>query len=102
MKKNTVDEEDDGRTIVDMSGVDRPSLLAFRRPRKKEPEEPELIRDEGEEPGSFLWKEGQRPFTPEERRIYVLAALKASLFIGAFFIIGLGLAILVMALVWSR
>lgn len=39
--------------------------------------------------------------TKEERRWYVLGALKAALLIGLVFIVGLGLAILLMIWFWG-
>ena len=93
MKKRREYEDDDGRTIADMSDISRPSAFLPRRekPRGQKQED------------SFLFekKEREQPFTPEERRMYVLAALKASLLIAAAFIAGLGAVILVMVLAWG-
>ena len=99
MKQRRTYEDDDGYTVADMSGVSRPSAFL---PRREKPREPEMPR-ERKEKGSFLFeeREGEEPFTPEERRIYVFAALKASLLIAAALIVGLGAAIVVMILAWS-
>ena len=91
MKKRKVYEDDDGRTIADMSDISHPSAFVPRREKPK--------RQEKE--GSFLFEEHEEPFTREERRMYVLAALKASLLIAAAFIVGLGVVVLIMVLAWG-
>ncbi|MBR5537546.1 MAG: hypothetical protein IKU58_06560 [Clostridia bacterium] len=88
-RKDRVYEDDDGRTIADMSDLSRPGMLGgFRkvqRPAAPQPEEPQ--RDEP-------WREAEPLMTPEERRWYVLGALKAAILIGLAFIVGLGLVVL--------
>ena len=80
-----------------MSGVTRPSVFVPRREKAPRQEN----RETGEK-GSFLFEESaQEPFTREERRMYVLAALRASLLIAGAFIAGLGLVILIMILAWT-
>ena len=91
MKKRKVYEDDDGRTIADMSDISRPSAFVPRREGPKGQEKKD----------SFLFEKNEEPFTREERRMYVLAALKASLLIAAAFIAGLGVVILVMVLAWG-
>ena len=95
MAKRKTYDDDDGRTIASMSDISRPSLMGFRGP------EPQ--KRDSKAQGSFLFeeKDDQPPFTSEERRMYVLASLKASLLIAAAFIVGLGIAILVMILAWT-
>ncbi|MBR2879113.1 MAG: hypothetical protein IKC02_00405 [Oscillospiraceae bacterium] len=75
-------EDDDGRTIVDMSGVERPSMFGhlpkrenpvFSKPKEK-PERP--------------WEDSG--YNRSERRSAVLGALSASLLIGLAYIVGLG------------
>ena len=87
MKQGNAYENDDGHTVADMSDITRPPTFIPRRDRKKQE--------------SFLFEKKEEPFTREERRIYVFAALKASLLIAAAFIVGLGAAILVMVLAWG-
>lgn len=85
-------EEDDGRTIADMSQVDRPSLLG-RLPSG----------GHADGTGRNHTQDGapeQSPFTKEERRWIVLGTLKAALLIGFAFIGGLGLVILLLMLIW--
>lgn len=88
-------EDDDGRTIVDMSGVSRPSLLGGWRPQKQsrpdQPAEPEKARP---------WEEGG-PVPKEDRKWYVLGALKAALLVALVFIVGLGLLIALLLWLWK-
>ena len=91
MKKRKVYEDDDGRTIADMSDISHPATFV---PRREKPQSQE-------KKGSFLAEEHEEPFTREERRMYVFAALKASLLIAAAFIVGLGVVVLIMILVWG-
>lgn len=83
-RKHRPAEEDDGRTVADMSGIERPSLRLPRRERDVSPEE-------GPE----------KDFSPEDRRLYVFAALRAALLIGLVFIAGLGAVILALLALWS-
>ena len=93
-RKERFREDDDGRTIADMSGISRPGMLGFRKadrysagsqPRQMVPEQPGA-----DEP----WREPEPIMTPEERRWYILGAMKAGLLIGLAFIVGLGLVVL--------
>ena len=81
-------EDDDGRTIVDMSGVERPSMFGhlpkrenpvFSKPKEK-PERP--------------WEDSG--YNRSERRSAVLGALSASLLIGLAYIVGLGALIAIL------
>lgn len=88
--------EDDGRTIVDMSGVDVPSPFLPRKPRQLDrdnasPEQPEKPRRPWEEPDTLDAK---------QRVWAALGALKAGLMIGGVYIVGLGLIVLLMVLLW--
>ena len=84
---------DDGHTIADMSYLSRQS----NRPGSdtEKPGHNKSPVDAG--PGKMY----ENPFTPQERRMYVFAALKASMLIAGTFIIGLGLAILIMIMAWT-
>ena len=74
-RKHAPMEEDDGRTIADMSGIERPSLRLPRRERDLQSPAPQAPESE---------------FSPEERRVYAFAALRAALLIGLAFLAGLG------------
>lgn len=82
-------DDDDGRTLADMSGVERRNLFLFRIPGAKEEKKT------GRAPA-----EHQPVMTREERRWYILGALKSALLIGGAFIFGIGLFILILCLVW--
>ncbi len=96
-RKKTYDD-DDGRTIADMSGVSSQPLLIPGRPvgpKKQEhvPEEPE--RDKRP------WEKNQDLMSKEDRRLYILGALKAALLIALAFIVGLGAFIALLIWLWS-
>ena len=87
-------DDDDGRTIADMSGLEFPGAFSFRgvRPKKPEPER------EGDRSGTAdrPWEAQKDQFSKSERRMAILGALKAALLIGAAYIVGLGLLIWLM------
>lgn len=88
MKKRVYDD-DDGRTIADMSGVSRQPLL-FPRPQRRRPPVTADIPNGKSSP--------QIELTKEERRWYALGAMKAALLIALAFIIGLGIVVLLFIL----
>ena len=72
MAKKRTYEDDDGRTIADMSGLEPMPMLFPRIPKaKKESEEPEGNDDRP-------WENGEA-FTDDQRRAAVGGALKAAL-----------------------
>ena len=78
--------EDDGRTIADMSGIaPQPAIL----PRKKRREEPPEGRGEGLE------------LTRKEKRWAVLGAMKAVLLIAGAYLLGLGILLALLFLIWK-
>ena len=83
-----VHEDDDGRTIADMSDLARPGMLGFRK--AKQPSAPVPEQPSANEP----WREAEPIMTPEERRWYILGAMKAALLIGMAFVVGIGLVVL--------
>lgn len=95
MGKKQVYEDDDGRTIADMSGVSRPNLLfPHLPPRESGPK----VLPQPEPPAEERpWEEHE--FTPEERRWYILGAIKAGLLIALAFGVGLGLIVLLFYLI---
>lgn len=83
-------DDDDGRIIADMSGVPgsvSPNWMG-QSAKREEKERIEL-------------HPGQEPYSPMERLRYTWAALKAGLLIGLAFIVGLGLTILILMLLWG-
>ena len=90
--KDRIHEDDDGRTIADMSDLSRPGLFGFRKVERPAP------RREEAPSASEPWREPEPLLTPEERRWYILGAMKAGLLIGLAFIVGLGLIVLLFLL----
>lgn len=89
-------EDDDGRTIVDMSGVSAPSMLGMGAAQPQHKKVPSPPQPETEE---RPWED--RSLTREERRMYALGALKAALLIGLAFLAGLAAVIALLLLFWS-
>lgn len=84
-------EEDDGRTIADMSALSDSSLSWFGR----------MPEGSGREGGRRGAPHEAPQFSRRERFFAVLGALKASLLIGLAFIGGLGILILLLQLIWN-
>ena len=112
-QKLDFDAEDDGRTIADMSGVERPSLFGHipgegadygyghGDPAGGVPSSPGS-RHRGGFGGAHGRREQERlDLTPEERRLAVWQALKYSLAIGSVYVVGLGLLILLLLWLWG-
>ena len=79
MKSNKQYDDDDGRTIVDMSDVD-PMPMLLPRFRRKE--------------------KAQSEMSKEDRRAVLLGSIGAVLLIGAVFVAAAAIVIWVMTLVW--
>lgn len=85
-------DDDDGHTIVDMSQVPHTAGMLFgSRPQKKQAPAPSVP--------ARPW-EADDP-TGMERLMAVLGALKAGLLVGLFYIVGLGVVLLLMLLFWN-
>ncbi len=93
-------EEDDGRTIADMSGISRQPLLFPRMPGR--PGRPEQDVGAGPPPAQppapapRPWE--QDGLTKQEQLLYMLGAVKAALLVGGVFAAGLGLVVLLFLL----
>jgi len=96
MADKRVYDDDDGRTIADMSGLERPSAFLPRRRKNTVP--PSLSRERGSD---RPWEPDEGQMSKEDRRVYVFAALRAALLIAAVFIVGLGLGIWLLLRLWS-
>ena len=94
MAKKRTYQDDDGRTIADMSGVGPSPMLFPRMPKKATPQEPSPADDRP-------W-ESQEQCTPEQRRAAMGGALKAAMLIAGVFIAAGAVAILVMQLIWNH
>lgn len=84
-------EEDDGRTIADMSGISGPSIWGGRQSQDE-------IKQCREQPESD-WE--VPPLRGRARWMFVLGALKASLLIGFAFLGGLGVIIFLLLQFWT-
>jgi hypothetical protein len=91
------DESDDGRVVADMTGVERRRVMMPKRPTGTRGELQNNVPDTMSS-GSMY----QEEVTPEQRRWYILGALKAALMIGAVYAVGFGLAILLLLLIWNH
>ena len=97
-KKERIYEDDDGRTIADMSGIE-PQPMLIPRIRKR------ADRADFREPDASA--ENDRPWdtsgklSREERNAAIGGALKAGLLIGGVFLAAGALAILAMQALWS-
>lgn len=78
--------EDDGRTVADMSGLDRPTLFGHKeRASRKKQQEPS--------DGDYV-----PPLSRGDRWAFLLGTMKASLLIALAFLGGLGLCIWLLTL----
>lgn len=93
MAKKREYDDDDGRTIADMSGVGRPGMVSFRRSTGDEDKPTPRHEDAGNGLGPFESR--------DERRMYILGALRAALLIAFAFILGLGLVTALLLLIWK-
>ena len=86
------DFEDDGRTIADMSGIGpAPTLRPHRRKADAPPPEPENDRP---------WEQAP-DWTPKEKFWAVMGVLKATLAIAGVYLVGLGVLLTVLLLLWK-
>lgn len=93
------DEEDDGRTVADMSDVQRSTFLGGWRPigGNAVPEKQERS-DDDQSSKRRPWEDDS--LTKEERRMYVFGAMKAALLIGMVYLVGGGLLIALLLALW--
>ena len=98
--------EDDGRTVADMSGIERPNIFGLRRRLKeqKKPEktpEPPEANEEPEEQAAPA-PEIKYEMSAKDRRAYIAGAMGAAMLIGAVFIVAAAILIIVLLLAWNR
>lgn len=101
-------DDDDGRTIADMSGIDRPGAFFPRKVGNLRLHDREFSSfDSPENPEGENGRQTARPWEEdsalgrEERRMYIFGALKAALLIGLAFVVGLGLLVALLLLLWT-
>ena len=92
MDKRKQYDDDDGRTIADMSDIARQPLLLPRFKKDKTP--PQEDATEQDKP----WENNS--FSKEERRSYIFGALGATFLIGAVFAVAFLILIILMVTVW--
>ena len=86
--------EDDGRTIADMSGVERPSLFLFRFPSKK---------GKTEEKNNEETDDLSRPVMPKgQTKSYMLGTVMAALLIAGVFILAGAAVIALLIAIWAK
>lgn len=91
------DDADSGRVVADMTGVGRRNLILPGWPSGKRGEL-EAVPEETQTSGSVY----QEEITSEQRRWYILGAMKAALMIGAVYAVGFGIAIFILLLIWNH
>ena len=84
MRNRKTYDDDDGRTIVDMSEVDPMPMMLPRFKKKQEPA-----------PSS------QQPMSKEDRRVIAVSAIGAALLIGAVFVVAAAVVIGLMLAAWT-
>ena len=82
-------DDDDGRTIADMSGLERPNMIMPQFGHSKNKNQTKAASDGN-----------NTDLSREERRSYIGGALLAALLITAIFIVVFGVAIWLMLTVW--
>lgn len=98
--KKTYDD-DDGRTIADMSGVGRDNLIIPRLPPSKE----ERLKEGRERSDADTGREDSRPdieLNSDERKSYIFGAMSAGLLIALIFIAAFALLIVILLLIWKH
>ena len=93
MRKRRQYDDDDGRQIADMSGVERPNLFNVRTAPKTEKSE-----NAEESPAKPEWENPASSMPKDDRRAFIWGALSASLLIALAFLVGLGIVILLITL----
>ena len=93
MSKRREYDDDDGRQIADMSGVERPNLFTVRTAPKAEKA------DDAEQPAAKPeWENPASSMPKDDRRAFIRGALTASLLIALAFLAGIGIVILLITL----
>ena len=97
MKKDDFYEEDDGRTIADMSGIERqPTFLPHFHRKRSDFSAPDALRA-----NDRPWESAAGELTREERNAAIRGALKAGLLIAGVYILAAAALIVAMQLLWS-
>lgn len=97
MKKDDFYEEDDGRTIADMSGIERQLTFLPHFHRKRSDFSAPDVPRANDRP----WESAAGELTREERNAAIHGALKAGLLIAGVYILAAAALIVAMQLLWS-
>lgn len=89
-RKKRVYDDDDGRTVADMSGVERPNLFGFRMPPSLQ--EARSGRAQEAPPSDRPWESTE--LSPAERRAVIWGAMGAGALIALTFILAAAAVIL--------
>ena len=100
--RRRIDDDDDGRTIADMSGVDGhgslfSNMIGLRGERRRSRRNEAASEASSESRSS----DDRIEMTGQERRWYILGALGASFLIFLAFAVGLTLVVLLWMLFWN-
>ena len=87
-------DDDDGRTIADMSGIERQSGFSFRSFSSRSSSKSDNSTEE-EKP----WEAS--PMPKGERFAWIGGALSAALLIGLTFLLGIGIFIFLLTVLWK-
>ena len=94
MAKKKDDFYDDGRTVVDMSGVEHQPLFIPRLPKKKE--------EQTENGWQAREESSSEKMSREDRKAYVFGAMGAALLVAGIFILAAFLFICFFLFVYNR
>ena len=84
-------QDDDGRTIADMSGIQRQPVFIPKIPKRPTAENGENAQK----------KENELFLTKKEKTAYILGTLRSALLIGAVFAAAFALLIILMLVIWG-
>ena len=99
-KKRTYDD-DDGRTIADMSGVGRRSMFVPNLPRRSDGESEPSGRQTEQEDYSQYYRKTKDRDSRRENFTLAAGALGAALLIGAVFLVVFAIVIALMIYFWA-
>ena len=86
-------DDDDGRVVADMSGLERQPILLPRLPKRKKENAAATPEDAGAQ-------QPELQLTAEERRSYMAGAVGAGLLIAGIFIAAAAIIITLLLLLW--
>lgn len=92
---------DDGRTIVDMTGVERPALFG-RNFKAEKAKRRELEVPEKKEIDEKPWEKDKDKISKEDRRLVIKGALGASILIWLCYALVFGIVILIAFLIFKN